>query len=513
MPMKSQNSDTDAGRQDLKGKTGMYESFFQLEARPFLPSPVADRYFGFAAAEHARETVLRCIQRAEGPAVILGGAGTGKSTLCQVIAKQLHDQFRVATLASARLCTRRALLQNILFELQLPYRDRDEGELRLSLIDALEPSETCPHGMLLIVDEAHMLPLRLLEEIRLITNLVRQGQPRVRLLLAGGLLLDERLAAPRMESLNQRVVARCYLQAMSREETVQYVRAQLQAVGGDPDRVFAAAALPAIYHATNGIPRLVNQVCDHVLLLAAIGRRATVDVAGVEEAWADLQQLPTPWNHEEAPRDGAPQSQRDILEFGQLDDEACGELDRGKELPATPASSTRQPAGTVLSRLEAIGSDIDELARDDEFLERPSAAEVAGPTQFRPQICREPEIELMFHRAHDPFREKFQQEEVVVDPAASLGMLSPATMIPAEDAADETSCDPVWPEQSAAVNTPVMPATRFVVEGESLPGDDRDLLEMIAESSHVPDDYSSARESNRPRRREYRQLFATLRRR
>jgi hypothetical protein len=367
--------------------------------------------------------------------------------------------------------------------------------------------------MLLIVDEAHMLPLRLLEEIRLITNLVRQGQPRVRLLLAGGLLLDERLAAPRMESLNQRVVARCYLQAMSREETVQYVRAQLRAVGGDPDRIFSPAALPAIYHATNGIPRLVNQVCDHVLLLAAIGRRATVDVPGVEEAWADLQQLPTPWNQEEAPRDGAPQSPRDILEFGQLDDEACGELDGSRGLPAAPASMTRPPAETALSRLEAIGADIDVLAHEHEFLERPSAAEVAGPTQFRPQICREPEIELVFQRAHDPFRERFQQEEVVVEPAASLGVLSPVTMVPAEDAHDKTVCDPVWPEQPAAGNTPVMPTNCFVTEGESLPGDDRDLLELIAEPSDVPDDYSRIRDTNRPRRREYRQLFATLRRR
>ena len=150
----------------------------------------------------------------------------------------MRDRFRVAMLASARLCTRRALLQNILFELKLPYRDRDEGELRLSLIDALEPSDECPHGMLLIVDEAHMLPLRLLEEIRMITNLVRQGQPRVRLVLAASMVLDERMASPRLESFNQRVAARCYLQSMNRDETCGYIRAQIGAVGGNPDRVF-----------------------------------------------------------------------------------------------------------------------------------------------------------------------------------------------------------------------------------------------------------------------------------
>ncbi len=301
----------------------MYESFFQLAARPFLSSPVAERYFPAASIEHARETVTRCVERAEGPALILGPAGTGKSTLCQVIAQQMRERFRVAMLASARLCTRRALLQNILFELKLPYRDRDEGELRLSLIDALEPSDKCPHGMLLIVDEAHMLPLRLLEEIRMITNLVRQGQPRVRLVLAAGMVLDERMASPRLESFNQRVAARCYLQSMNRDETCGYIRAQISAVGGHPDGVFTSDALQAVYRATDGIPRLVNQVCDHVLLLAAVGRRAPVTAAGVEEAWADLQQLPTPWT-----RDAADTTQAsDILEFGQLDDDTCGELD------------------------------------------------------------------------------------------------------------------------------------------------------------------------------------------
>ncbi|MFW6171581.1 MAG: AAA family ATPase, partial [Planctomycetota bacterium] len=116
----------------------MYESFFELEGRPFLASPIAERYYPAASAEHARKSALRCIERGGGSTVILGSAGTGKSTLCQVLAQQLQDQFHIATLTSARLCTRRALLQNILFELKQPYRDREEGELRLSLIDYLE---------------------------------------------------------------------------------------------------------------------------------------------------------------------------------------------------------------------------------------------------------------------------------------------------------------------------------------------------------------------------------------
>ena len=111
----------------------MYESFFELESRPFVAVPIAGRYYPAASVENARKSALRSIERGEGPAVILGAAGTGKSVLCHVLAEQLRDDFRVAMLASARLCTRRALLQNILFALKLPYRNREEGELRLSL--------------------------------------------------------------------------------------------------------------------------------------------------------------------------------------------------------------------------------------------------------------------------------------------------------------------------------------------------------------------------------------------
>ena len=111
----------------------MYESHFLFSQRPFLPAPSAEFYLPTRGLEQARQTLVRCVERAEGPGLIIGPAGTGKSLLCQILAKHFRGRFQVAHLAGARLGTRRALLQNILFELKLPYRDMDEGELRLSL--------------------------------------------------------------------------------------------------------------------------------------------------------------------------------------------------------------------------------------------------------------------------------------------------------------------------------------------------------------------------------------------
>ncbi len=307
----------------------MYEQFFGLNDRPFATAPAVKRYFAAGPAEAARSALLRCADRAEGIGLLVGPAGAGKTLLCQVLADQLRNRFGIVQLASGRICTRRNLFQAILFELGLPYRDMEEGELRLSLTDYT--MNRAPHtaGLLLIVDEAHTLPLRLLEEVRLLTNLARNGQPRVRLILAGAAKLEERLASPKLESFNQRIAVRCYLQSFSYDETVAYLKATIGSVGGKWEQVFSADALDAVYRATDGIPRLINQVCDHALMLSFVAGVRRLDKSGIEEAWSDLQQLPTPWNGD----DGAPEAAPDIIEFGALDDE----VKPSEKSPPTPA--------------------------------------------------------------------------------------------------------------------------------------------------------------------------------
>ena len=242
-----------------------------------------------------RRRIKRAIDRGDGPALVVGGAGTGKSLLLQVLAAQYHKRYDVVLLACARICTRRALLQTILFELGLPYQHRDEGQLRLSLLDHLLSDNQCPTGLLLLVDEAQSLSTTLLDELRVMTNLMRGGSPRVRVVLAGSAALEESFADPELESFSQRLSARCYLAPLSREETSQFVCAQIAAAGAAPESVFAPDACDAVFDATDGVPRLVNQVCDRALLLACDENRTLVDRHMIQAAWADLQQLPTTW--------------------------------------------------------------------------------------------------------------------------------------------------------------------------------------------------------------------------
>src|SRR5215213_1173256 len=119
----------------------LYESFFELQARPFAAAPRIDRFFPARSIDQARQTLQRVIDRSEGIALAIGASGTGKTLLCQVLAESLKAQMGVALLSSGRLASRRALLQAILFELGLRYRGMDEAELRLSLIDYLSSSK------------------------------------------------------------------------------------------------------------------------------------------------------------------------------------------------------------------------------------------------------------------------------------------------------------------------------------------------------------------------------------
>jgi type II secretory pathway predicted ATPase ExeA len=373
----------------IQGAGEMYEASFHLHGRPFVPTPRVDLYFPAAAIENARQALARSIERGEGPGLVIGPPGTGKTLLLHVLAQQFDGAFSVVQLTGGRLATRVALLQTILYELALPYRGLDEGELRLALIDAVEPTSDGQSGLLLLVDEAHTLPLRVLEELRMITNLVRDGQPRVRLVLAGGPVLEERFASPKLSSLAQRLAARCYLEALSAGETAAYVRAQIKAVGGEPSRLVDDAAMQAIFRATDGIPRLINQVCDHALLLASLGGADGLSSEAIEEAWADLQQLPTPWSggsHDVAAAN--------VVEFGQLSE-------AGDEMPE--AIPFRPSDARPLHIARAAEPGLAKLPED------------AGPHLELSGT----EVDLEFPEFGDALSEEFEEEEVVLDRYAS----------------------------------------------------------------------------------------------
>jgi type II secretory pathway predicted ATPase ExeA len=474
----------------------MYDGCFGLTRRPFASVPQVDQYFPANAIEGARTTLARCIQRGEGAGLVVAPSGTGKTLLCLLLAEQFRRSFQVAMLASGRLSTRRALFQAILYALGRPYRYMDEGELRLAMVEHLTTGEGSSRGMLLLVDEAHTLPLRLLEEIRLLSNLARNGQPLVRLVLAGAAVLEDRFATPKLDSFSQRLSARCYLEAFNRTETQDYIQWQIDSAGGLGSEVFPEATCQTAFQATGGVPRLVNQVCDHALLLAYVAGRKAIEPANVEEAWADLQQLPTPWSG------GAKSDVADggVIEFGSLDDSA----------EATDGAPSGSATSARVFRVASVEEEEAETGDDEpsEQIHRIEQLLATADDDFQPAGSIGPEIELHFEETAHPFQEEFEHEEVVSDryaPRAATTVaqeLCPAIPVPERL--------PSVPPLQGTV--PVLASAKMALS--PLSQESRQALlqqEAVDDASELPDEPAPEVPPTEPtQRHEYRHLFAQL---
>jgi len=274
----------------------MYEAYFHLQKRPFAATPDPACFF---APEPVQELVDELVLRAEsgqGICVLTAPAGTGKTLVCRHVAAELSGRLTPLYLANANFPTRRALLQSILFELGLRYSGLEEQELRLAVYAALKKLTLARRGAVLIVDEAHLLNDRLLEELRLLASLAEEDQPLARVVLAGQPALEERLVSPVLEALNQRIVCQLWLDPLTREQSIAYIHFRIEWAGGDSARIFTAQALERIAMACNGLPRYLNQLCDHVLLLTYVQELPRVTEEAVDEALRDLKQLPLNWN-------------------------------------------------------------------------------------------------------------------------------------------------------------------------------------------------------------------------
>jgi type II secretory pathway predicted ATPase ExeA len=366
----------------------MYEAHFGLAGRPFLAAALADRYCPVRSIETARRVLSRAIDRCEGVGIVLGAAGTGKSLLCRVLLEQFRERWKGVLLSGGRLGSRKALLRALLYELGLAIRGLEEDELWLCLAEQFSQGSLLESGLLLVVDEAHLLSPRLLEELRCITDFTVHGALCVRLVLAGCPELEQKLAHPRLASLQQRISARCLLEPLGGEEVRAYVQAQLALVGGGGNTLFEDAALDAVARVSEGIQRLINQVCDHALILAYADGAERVSAGHVEQAWSDLQQLPLLSVHR---AESGGQQEGGVIEFGGLEEE------------------TRPEVCTLEFPHQAASLSLGGLS--EEALSRHLAEAHAAPALS----LAVPEQEQQEEGAWDPFGGPYAEEEIVLD--------------------------------------------------------------------------------------------------
>jgi type II secretory pathway predicted ATPase ExeA len=274
----------------------MYEAFFGLGKRPFTAMPDAGCFVPIDGIYQAFSSLAQCVADGRGIGVLTAPAGLGKSLICQRLVRELEGRFTVVHLPTGNFLTRRSLLQAILFELGHSHVRMEEQELRLALMSVLRRVRPGRGAIALIVDEAHLLAPRMLEELRALTNLADEGESLLRLVVSGQLPLEETLSLSSLDAFNQRIGIQTTLQPFTRQESAEYVSRRLAWAGVNVTDLLTRDALETVCEASDGSPRCLNQLCDHSLLLGYLASEKPISDRIVREALDDLKQLPLAWN-------------------------------------------------------------------------------------------------------------------------------------------------------------------------------------------------------------------------
>jgi general secretion pathway protein A len=261
----------------------MYESYFGLHTEPFSVAP--DPRFMYLSDVH-REALKHLeigLRGGAGFVLLTGEIGAGKTTVWRSFLEQLPPNFDVATVVNPKLGVE-ALLARVCEDLRV---ELPEGPVR-DPIDALHGHLLLVHAQgrrtLIAVDEAQALSDEVLEQLRLLTNLVTSDRKLVQVLLIGQPELLDMLARPALEPVAQRVVARYHLPALPADETRRYVAHRLAVAGAGGPLPFDDAALARIHELCGGVPRRINVLCDRALLAAFEARASRVNPALVDKA-------------------------------------------------------------------------------------------------------------------------------------------------------------------------------------------------------------------------------------
>lgn len=266
----------------------MYEERFGFSGSPFRLAPDPKFFFGSKSHNKAMSYLHYGLRQAEGFIVITGEIGAGKTMLIG----HLLDQLDRSNIVAANLLTPNLEAADLLSHILSAFRIEAAGEGKAAEIEAFEDFlfDQLNHGrrVLLVVDEAQNLPLKTLEELRVLSNMEYDGTPLFQVFLVGQPDFRETMARPDMEQLRQRVIATYHLEPMLRDETEAYIKHRLSQVGWTGTPAFTADAFDAIFAATGGLPRKIHKLCNRVLLFAAVENLVRIDGAAVETVLADL---------------------------------------------------------------------------------------------------------------------------------------------------------------------------------------------------------------------------------
>jgi general secretion pathway protein A len=267
----------------------MYERFFGLHDRPFdlLPNP---RFLYLAGRHREAFSSLRYgLTVPKGLTLLIGEAGTGKTTLVQAVLAELNPDHVECVLLSNPTLTRAEFYEYLATSFGLSAgAAASKTQFLFELRKHLEARHAAGGLSALVLDEAQSIPYELLEEVRLLSNLETATVKLLNVVLTGQPELAARLNEPGLRQLKQRVSLRCEIEPLNVSETAAYIAGRLRIAGGDPAAIFSRQAILALHEASGGVPRVTNVVCDNALIGGFAAQIKPVSRALVDDVCRDF---------------------------------------------------------------------------------------------------------------------------------------------------------------------------------------------------------------------------------
>ena len=267
----------------------MYNAFFGFKESPFSLSPDPSFFFRSEQHEEALANLVYGVQARKGFIVLTGEVGTGKTTMLECLRDYLETQYvEFAFLFNSRINADQ-FFEMIAYDLDLPCARTSKTEVLFALNQLLVEQAQDGRTVVLIVDEAHNLEWEVLEEIRLLGNLENRNGKLLQIVLAGQPELDRKLDAPNLRQLKQRIVLRTTLQPFTMRDAVDYIESRLEHAGMTEQKIFSEELMAEIHLRSQGIPRIINAVCDNLLLTAFAQETKVCNVDMLDEICRDMR--------------------------------------------------------------------------------------------------------------------------------------------------------------------------------------------------------------------------------
>ncbi len=269
----------------------MYTEFYGLREYPFNMTP--DPQFLFLSRNHriALDVLRFGIRDRKGFIVITGEIGAGKTTVCRALLRSLDANTRTALVLNPMLSDSQ-ILRVICDEFRLQPAKTTKKDLYDTINAFLLRELAANHNVALIVDEAQNLKPRVLEQIRLLSNLETEKEKLLQIILVGQPELSRLLQREDLVQLKQRVALRHHIPPLAWEEVGDYIRHRLEVAGSDGRIQWTDGALLLIRRYSRGVPRLINVICDKTLLAGYVMETLTIDAGLVQRAIEDIEGEP-----------------------------------------------------------------------------------------------------------------------------------------------------------------------------------------------------------------------------